>query len=69
METRQANSGAFMLSQQALKEFKEIWKLEHGEDIPEDFAIPMAVALLTLFDKIYRPVKKEWLDEKPEHGV
>ena len=53
-----------MLSQQALQEFKKLWWEEHGDDIPDDFAIPMAVALLTLFDKIYRPVKKEWLEEK-----
>ncbi len=54
-----------MISQQALKEFKEIWKEEHGDDISDEFALEKAVNLLTLMDAIYHPVKKEWLNE---HG-
>ncbi len=52
-----------MISQQALKEFKEIWKEEYGNDISDEFALEKAVDLLTLTDTIYHPVKKEWLNE------
>lgn len=52
-----------MLSQQALQEFKEIWKLEFGEELSSDFAIEEAVNLLTMFNAVYRPIKKEWLPE------
>ncbi len=52
-----------MISQQALKEFKEIWKEEYGNDISDEFALEKAVDLLTLMDAIYHPVKKEWLNE------
>jgi hypothetical protein len=52
-----------MISQQALKEFKAIWKEEYGNDIPDDFALERAVNLLTLMDAIYHPIKKEWLNE------
>lgn len=47
----------FMLSTQALQEFKEIWKHEFGEDISDDFAVAQAINLLTLIDVIYKPVK------------
>ncbi len=53
-----------MISQQALKEFKEIWKEEYGNDISDEFALEKAVDLLTLMDAIYHPVKKEWLNEQ-----
>ena len=52
-----------MLSKQALQEFKEIWKTEIGEDISDDFALEKATQLLTLFDAIYKPIKKERLNE------
>ncbi len=52
-----------MISQQALKEFKEIWKEEYGNDISDEFALEKAVNLLTLMDAVYHPVKKEWLNE------
>ena len=66
VETCQANSGLFMLSPQALQEFKEIWKKEHGEEISDDFAMEQAINLLTLFNVIYRPIKTEWLKENEE---
>ncbi len=53
-----------MISQQALKEFKEIWKEEYGNDISDEFALEKAVNLLTLMDAIYHPVKKEWLNKQ-----
>ncbi len=52
-----------MISRQALKEFKAIWKEEYGNDIPDDFALEIAVNLLTLMNTIYRPIKEEWLNE------
>ena len=54
---------AFMLSKQALQEFKEIWKTKHGEEISDEFAMEEATKLLTLFDAIYKPIKKEWLEK------
>jgi len=52
-----------MISIEALKEFKDIWKQEYGEDIPDNFALENAIALLTLTNMTYRPIKQEWLDE------
>jgi hypothetical protein len=52
-----------MISQQALKEFKEIWKEEYGNDISDEFALEKAIDLLTFVDAIHHPVKKEWLNE------
>lgn len=52
-----------MLSTQALQEFKEIWKLEYGEDISDDLATARASELLTMFDVVYRPIKTEWIEE------
>lgn len=53
-----------MISDKALKEFEEIWKQEFNMDLPDDStAIKEAVALLTFFDIVYRPIKKEWLEE------
>jgi hypothetical protein len=53
-----------MISKQALEEFKEIWREENpGQDIDNATAMDQAVALLTLMDTVYRPVKKEWLEK------
>jgi hypothetical protein len=52
-----------MLSKQALQEFKEIWKKERGEELPDKFAMEEAISLLTLFNVIYRPIKKELVNE------
>lgn len=52
-----------MLSKQALDEFKVIWRAEFGEDVPDDIATEEAINLLTMFNAIYRPIKKEWVDE------
>ena len=50
-----------MLSENALKSFKKIWMEEFGEEIPDEKAVELGINLLTFFDKIYRPVKKDWL--------
>ena len=51
-----------MISEEALQEFKEIWKEEYGEKISDDFALENAVQLLDCFSIAYRPVKHEWLE-------
>ena len=52
-----------MISKQALEEFKEIWRKENpGQDIDDATAMDQAVALLTLMDTVYKPVKKEWFE-------
>jgi len=50
-----------MISDKALEEFREIWKEENGEEISNESAMEEATQLLTLFDAIYRPIKKEWI--------
>jgi hypothetical protein len=52
-----------MVSPEALKEFKRIWKAEYGTEITDAEALPKAVALLTLFDVIYRPITKAQADK------
>ena len=59
-----------MLSDKALQEFKEIWLEEIGEEISDERAVELGINLLTMFDAVYRPVKKEWMDEiLAEEGV
>lgn len=52
-----------MISDKALQEFKEIWKEEIGTEISDEAAMEEATQLLTLFDAIYKPIKKSWADE------
>ena len=52
-----------MLSKQALEEFKKIWREEKGEDISDAEATDEAINLLTMMNAIYRPIKKEWVEE------
>ena len=52
-----------MVSEKALREFKNIWKEEFGEDISDEKALEEATALLTMFDAIYKPIRKEWVEE------
>jgi len=59
-----------MISETALQEFKKLYVEEFGEEISDEQAMELGTSLLTLFDHIYRPVKKDWLDavsdnEKP----
>jgi hypothetical protein len=53
-----------MVSEKALQEFKKIWIEEFGEEITDQKALDEATTLLSLFDAIYRPIKKEWLEER-----
>jgi len=52
-----------MISDAALKEFKEIWAEEIGTEISDEQAMEEATQLLTLFDAIYHPIKKEWVKQ------
>lgn len=52
-----------MISEQALKEFQNVWKQEFGEKISDEGAMEEALNLLTMFDAIYRPTKKAWNDD------
>lgn len=48
-----------MLSAEALKAFKAIYKREKGIELTDEEAVKEAINLLTLFDAIYRPIRKE----------
>lgn len=52
-----------MLTKQALEEYKEIHRQETGTVLPDDVLANEAINLLTLFNFVYRPVKKAWLQE------
>ncbi len=58
-----------MLSAEAISEFKEIWRNEFGEDISDEFALSQAVSLLSLYDKIYRPLNRLWAPNSVDVGV
>lgn len=49
-----------MISQQAITEFMEIWRDEIGASISQDQAAEQAVALLSIYRTIYKPIKKAW---------
>jgi hypothetical protein len=52
-----------MLSKHALEEYKEIHRQETGKVFPDDVLADEAINLLTLFNFVYRPIKKAWLQE------
>ena len=52
-----------MISKNALEEYKEIHRQETGEVFSDEILLDEAINLLTLFDRVYRPIKKEWLKE------
>jgi hypothetical protein len=52
-----------MLSKQALDDFRAIWKKEFGQNISDQKALEEGTALITLMRAVYRPIKKEWLEE------
>lgn len=51
-----------MISETALQEFKKLHLEEFGEEVSDEQAMELGTNLLTLFDHIYRPVKKSWLE-------
>ena len=60
-----------MISREALAEFKRIWRDEYGTDISDAEAMPKAVALLNLFDLVYRPITKAQAEKYDDenHGT
>ncbi len=52
-----------MISKNALEEYKIIHRQETGEVFSDDVLLDEAINLLTLFDRVYRPIRKEWLKE------
>jgi hypothetical protein len=50
-----------MISDKALKEYKEIYKKKFGKEIDDATAMEQATKLLALVNAVYRPIKKEWL--------
>ncbi|MCX6723163.1 MAG: hypothetical protein NT094_03840 [Candidatus Staskawiczbacteria bacterium] len=55
-----------MLSEAALKSFKELYLAEFGEKISDERVQELAMNLLTIFSHVYKPVKKEWSDKLSE---
>ncbi len=62
-----------MLSNKALTEYRAIRKEETGVVPPESILTEEAIKLLVLFDYVYRPIKKVWLEEfiskNKKHGT
>lgn len=53
-----------MISKEALEEYKAIWRKENpGQDIDDQTAMDEATALLTIMDKVYRPITKDEVEE------
>jgi hypothetical protein len=52
-----------MVSDEALKEFKTLYKEEFGTEISDKEALDLAINLLTMMNVVYRPIKKEWVKE------
>ena len=52
-----------MISEVALREFKELYLDEFKEDLSDEEAIELGTNLLSVMNKVYRPIKKDWLDE------
>lgn len=58
-----------MISNEALLEFKQIWMDEFGEEISDEVATRKAINLLTMFDTVYRPIKREEFEKyEDENG-
>jgi len=53
-----------MLPKEAIEEFKRIYKAEYGEEISDKEASDLAVNLVLLFKRIYRPLPKQRTAEK-----
>jgi len=51
--------GGMRLSQQAIEDFKKVYKKEYGEDISDAEAEEMATRFLRLFNLIYQPIPED----------
>jgi hypothetical protein len=52
-----------MISEEALKEFKTIYKKEFGIDLSDKDALESVTKLLTLEKAVYKPMTKEEYEE------
>lgn len=52
-----------MISQEALKEYKKIYRKQFGKDISDVDALEQATKLLNLMKIVYKPMTKEEFDE------
>jgi hypothetical protein len=59
----QRSKPLIMLTKHALEEYKQIHREETGTVLPDDVLANEAINLLTLFNFVYRPIKKAWLQE------
>lgn len=60
------NSSQFFLPSEAILEYQALYRTEYGKEIPYEEAQRQAVKLITLFDAVYKPIKKEWISEVQE---
>ena len=49
-----------MLSQEAINEFKKLYKEQYGEDLNDFVASEAANRLIRMMDVVYRPIPKAW---------
>lgn len=47
-----------MLDEDAIKEFKIIWKKKYENDLSDADATRMAIALVNLVKEVYRPIQQ-----------
>ena len=48
----------FMISDEMLQKYKQLYKEKTGEDLADQEALEQAIALVTLVDAVYRPIPK-----------
>ena len=56
----------WVLSEKAVQAFMEAVKEEYGEEISNEQATKDALNFLTIFNLVFRKIKKEWTDEYPK---
>jgi hypothetical protein len=55
--------GKDMITKEDLEKFKALYKKHFDKELTDQEALDQAIKLLTIVDIVYRPIKKEWLDE------
>ncbi len=55
-----------MISKEALEEYKKIFKEDYGVELPDQEALEPATRLLHFVELVYKPIKKEWLENEKE---
>ncbi len=52
-----------MLSTEAIEAFKRTYQETYSEHLSDEVALELAINFLIQFDKVYRPIKKDWLEK------